>query len=627
MRFIINEIVLWLKDGRLRKLSFEANKVNIITGDSGTGKSTILDIIDYCFFASRIRIPEEIINENINWYGIKFIINDKQYTIARGSLDYRGQVSKKYYFSGDGEVPIIPEQNIDESALKSIIEKEFSIDHNVVIPYGGKSLKAGTKISLRYFLLFNTQSGDVITHSKVFFDKQDDEKYREALQRIFDLAADIDNVNNILAREKAVQIEKEVARLERKRFAYEKESKVFESEVANLVRQAKQYDLIDDTHSNIQEGVNKLKVIVNEDWSPKVVVDFSELYRLNEVKRTLLRKIRNLKRFKYEYQTYKQVLTQSHNSLKPIEYIKANYGELVQLPELSMFLDSLEEELTSIKRAVVNKSPLDVNVNDELDALTKQLAEVEYHINQFPKEKSIFQSEVQKFIFLGETKAKLALYEKTWENDFLDDELMAKRKYLEELKELIIDRNARKEVVIKALEETIQYYIDQSEEALDNYKGYKALFDYEKKVLQLRKPKQITPSVIGSSSNHLFMHLCFFLGLHEYFISNRIPYIPSILVLDQPSRPYFDEAQKSNNLKNIDQVKMENIVGSDKIKLTTAFKLLDDFIARMNSDCSSDFQLIVLEHVPEEFWVNAKLKNIHLVEEFRDGNALVPTTN
>ena len=34
------------------------------------------------------------------------------------------------------------------------------------------------------------------------------------------------------------------------------------------------------------------------------------------------------------------------------------------------------------------------------------------------------------------------------------------------------------------------------------------------------------------------------------------------------------------------------------------------------------FQIIVFEHVPKDYFDN--FKNIHLVEEFRDGKALIP---
>ncbi|MGG0246770.1 hypothetical protein ABEY31_30350, partial [Bacillus mycoides] len=44
MRFCIETITLWLRNNKIRTLKFEPNKVNVITGASGTGKSEIISI-------------------------------------------------------------------------------------------------------------------------------------------------------------------------------------------------------------------------------------------------------------------------------------------------------------------------------------------------------------------------------------------------------------------------------------------------------------------------------------------------------------------------------------------------------------------------------------------------------
>ncbi|MGZ5472018.1 MAG: AAA family ATPase, partial [Nitrososphaeraceae archaeon] len=201
MNFYFHKLVLWLDNNEKRELLFKPNKVNVITGGSNTGKSAILQIIDYCLFASTSKISESIINENVLWYGINIHINDKNYTICRKCLQ-KGIVSQEYYFSSSGEIPDMPTVNSDEKTIKPLLETEFGIDHNVTIPFGSKVLRSGSKISLRYFLIFTTISEDIITDSTVYFDKQNEARYREALLRIFDLAVGIDDIENILAKEK-----------------------------------------------------------------------------------------------------------------------------------------------------------------------------------------------------------------------------------------------------------------------------------------------------------------------------------------------------------------------------------------------------------------------------------------
>jgi len=214
MNFYFEELVLWSHSGRKRNLSFLPNKVNVITGGSNTGKSAILQIIDYCLFADESKISESRINENVSWYGINFRINDKHYTICRTSLN-NGKVTDNYFFSSQGEIPDFPKSNSDERTIKSLLEVEFGIDRNVKVPFGGRFLSAGSKISLRYFLIFTTISENIITSPGTFFDKQDEDRYREALPRIFDLAVGIDNIENILAKEKQGELEAEIRKLDR----------------------------------------------------------------------------------------------------------------------------------------------------------------------------------------------------------------------------------------------------------------------------------------------------------------------------------------------------------------------------------------------------------------------------
>lgn len=56
-RWNVREIAFYGTEGRRRTISFETNKVNIITGASGTGKSAIIDAIDYCLGSSLCQLP------------------------------------------------------------------------------------------------------------------------------------------------------------------------------------------------------------------------------------------------------------------------------------------------------------------------------------------------------------------------------------------------------------------------------------------------------------------------------------------------------------------------------------------------------------------------------------------
>lgn len=612
MIFYFNNIVLWLKNGKTRDLEFKPNKVNIITGDSNTGKTAILQIIDYCFFASKPKISESIINENVEWYGINFVVNDKHYTICRKSLN-KAIPSDEYYFSSTGEIPAKPKYNNEKEAIQQIIEIEFGIDRNTVIPFGSSSLKAGSKISMRYFLLFNTISQNIITNDEVFFDKQSESRYKDALTRIFDLAVGIDTIENKLKKEKKDELEEELKRLNRKQSLFSQKKDAFQSELNAIVRQAKEYNLVNEEIDR-EETLNTLKEIITSLNSTKgLLATSSNSERLQRKKNILERKTRNLHRFKGEYATYKKTTGSTLDSLQPILFLESKKDSLIKTSVFQEIITTLKKELLSIKNAIQSKTPIDMQISDIIEGYNNKLIQIKNDLEQLPQQAKSFNSEKEKFIFIGEVKAKLNLYESTRDENKLE--------YSSQIEELetklagisIDDTTGKKELTIKLLEEVIHDYIKMVGKALENYVNYQPVFDYTNKKLLLRKPKTAHIENVGSSSNHMFLHLFLFLGLHEVVLQNQSPFIPPFLIIDQPSRPYWGDEEKQK----------ENIEHADEYKITAALELLDGFISTRIKD-NMAFQMIVFEHIPKRIWERTDMKNIYLVAEFSDGNALIP---
>lgn len=358
-KFNILKLVLWSRNGKQRILKFQADKINVITGHSNTGKTAVLDVIDYCFFASSKGISNSIINENIAWYGIVFEINDKTYTLAR--KHYTNEVSDEYYFSSIGEFPENnPIANNTEIALKAIIETEFSINSNITLAYGGKQLKQGSKVSLRYFLMFNTISQDIITESRdIYFDKQNDSRYSEALPRIFDIATGIESIENILFKEKKEKLEKEILAIERKMTSYKQRQNHSSEEVREILLQARSMALIssdEDTEAIIElEGIINVETAIDN-------IDTTKRELLEKDKNLTLRRIQNLRTLKNQYSTHKKNLSTIHDSLKPIDYLNSKVE--VRTAYFSEIMLSLESELNQLKKANQKVTPVDKQVTD-----------------------------------------------------------------------------------------------------------------------------------------------------------------------------------------------------------------------------------------------------------------------
>ena len=612
MKFCLKKIVLWLKNGKQRTLKFEENKVNLITGKQSTGKSTIIEIIDYCFFARTKGMPEgEIIDENVEWYGINFLINDKHFTIAR----HREEKPEQYYFSSSGDIPPEPFDNCSRKNLKNYIDKEFSLDGNIVFPYGGREIKKNSTISPRYFMLFNTQRRDTLSSKDFLFDKQTNIRYIEALERIFDIALGVSTVENLKKIEKLKDKEKEKNRLENKQKLFLEKKSDFSKEILELCLRAKQLfivaDKIDDNDclNLLQEKIK----ILNTDY-----VDNSNiLIKYEEKKLSLELKKSRFKKYLNQYKSYKSLLQNDLESLQPIEYLKDEFQDILNLDNnLDLLVNSLSKELVQIKAYVSSrKHPATIELKSIIKNIDKELKTVNQKISLISSKDNLSKNITQKqqLLFLGEVKAKIPLYSSSVESENYEEEIKKINKSIKLLENDIehIDRSK----VIYILNELMYEIFNQLDYKLGGYEDYKPFFDIKSKQIFLTKLDKFIkhtdiPDVknIGSSSNHLFLHLTFFLSIHRLFIKQKVPFIPEFLILDQPNTPYYSTDDKEKEI------------------FFKALKMLDEHINYFNNELKRDFQIILLEHVQwKDILKNGSFDNYHLVEEWRDeGDGLIP---
>ncbi|MFL9898966.1 DUF3732 domain-containing protein [Paraburkholderia fungorum] len=611
MNFGIDSITLWSKTGQQRSLAFERNRVNVLTGGSHTGKSALLDIIDYCFLASSHKLPDSIINENVGWYGLSFYVNDKTYTIARRSPT-DNVVSKDYYFSSTGVVPDAPQPNTREDDIKSILEAEFHIDDKVTVAYGGRALKAGSKVSFRYFFLFNTISEDIITNSKVFFDKQSEERYMEALPRIFDMALGIDDLSNIAARERREVLRKELARLQRKDAHLGQGRETFDEEVRDIAVKAAEFGLIDSDPAEL--SIDNVRSAISDAASPEAGRALNRYVETSAKLFVVERRLRKLRQFTSEYRSYKETLKNAEDSLRPIEQLLKQAPTLVKSEIFDDLISSLKTDLSAVKKSITGKQPVDGQISAMVKSLEEERATLQRDLSGLPQEPKSFVSEREKWMFVGEAMGRFKAYEGASAPAVLQSATSDETDLQQQMDEIEVrDVEETRQAVVSMINEIALALLKETANALANYASYQTDFAYKEKRLRLRKPRSKLIENVGSSSNHMFLHLLHFLALHEVAISHKSMFIPSFLIIDQPSRPYYPDEKANDNVK---------LTNSDSEKVSIAFNLLNNFVARMNSDYQTEFQMIVFEHVPRDTFTG--MNYVHLLPEFRNGEALIP---
>lgn len=81
-RWNIQKVILYSHDDRRSDIDFELEKVNIITGDSQTGKSALPEIIDYVLGSSECHIPSYV-RRSVSWAGILWRKNETEFVMFR----------------------------------------------------------------------------------------------------------------------------------------------------------------------------------------------------------------------------------------------------------------------------------------------------------------------------------------------------------------------------------------------------------------------------------------------------------------------------------------------------------------------------------------------------------------
>jgi DNA repair ATPase RecN len=125
----IKKIILYSKnsDNKPRVINFNTGALNIITGESKSGKSALVGIIDYCLGSKSCNIYDGIIRRKTEFFSIVITFGDEDVFISRLNPDVRNKSTideifvKRSYT--DKELPLIEEfvPNFNTSLLKSFL--------------------------------------------------------------------------------------------------------------------------------------------------------------------------------------------------------------------------------------------------------------------------------------------------------------------------------------------------------------------------------------------------------------------------------------------------------------------------------------------------------------------------
>jgi tetratricopeptide (TPR) repeat protein len=602
----ISNIILWQKDGVKRTLDFLPNRVNVITGDSGKGKSSILFIIDYCLLASETTgISKTNIDSKVDWYGIKISINGKKMVIARPSES--NGVTDQAYFNENGVVPDLPVINVRIDNLKKVLNSAFGIDTEMKVPYGGRYIKAGSRVSFRNFLSYSYQDQNTIVAPDHIYIRPTDGRYQEAIERTFRMAIGAENVDTALSRNRLVELERKKAIQERKNDSYAQSANAFSEEVQALSNEAYSLGVIDQIPQSYEDCFAALDKLVK---APAIPSEHKrEVERVEREIFSLSVKNRQLQSFIDDKPGYTNALKESEESLKPVNIFNSQADNIFPSKFANEVIARLQHELSDIKHSLRSRNSFPFL--DEVKSIILQnnakIQSLKEELSACEKDRPIRYNPNDYYRYLGRLETKLEIYHKSKSRTVH----VAQISFDESIADLqrIVEQNEEKSTLAKQeLNRLINKRLTKL--PLKGYKDFSAFYYEKEKMLHLHSPDLATiekmPDV-GSASNYLYLHISYFLAIHEIAKKRKIPWIPSFLVLDQVSTPYFSSDGKPNDdIRSLDKVLSE----------------LNQFVIDM--DEQDGFQIILLEHIDKRHWTSLNLDRFHLVDrELRDDYGLI----
>lgn len=616
----ILELVLYGKNKKLRKIRFKENSTNIIYSNHNTGKSSVIDIIEYCLGQSTNHINSTLARELVAWFGITINLNGKKFFIARPNIEDQVSTDLMYLESVQDTCPNEPPltHNIHRKKLLNFLSKELKISE---IPLEYKNDEYFTT-SIRHALFFCYLTQHEISTTDLLFHRSYDGFIN--LQRELSLEYFLDSFEEdiFLNYIEIKKLNQKLGKIMTKLKEYELiKGNVFER-ASEFIGKCEKYGISDETEipEDLTEYIGVLKRIIRK-WKPEEIpimkdeIDslYDQIFELKENLRNKTEMLSDLKKYsniatdfqeKSYIQKYRLKLADVFNTdninptcplcqndldgkiPKRLEQIKKDFGEidknLRNTTKVTHYVGEFIEKAEDDKNKITTKI-------DKLSAIIKGF------IYEQSSSKKIFEDNIRISETIGQIKLWLSSVEETDEQSKLGMEKKRIDIQLKNLREIInrTKEGYHRQTILDSINSTLSLWAKELK--IQDAEKFQIDFTVDTIKLLYNSGKILNYSNLGGGHNMLCIHLILYLGLHKYFSENERP-VPNFLILDQPSTAYFPRDPETNNID--DYVK-----GNERQTLENIYKFIVD-----KSESLKNFQVILLDQAKfNEDWFDERV--------------------
>ncbi|MGC0274861.1 DUF3732 domain-containing protein [Pseudactinotalea sp. Z1739] len=638
----LDALILYSRAGNIREVRFRPGQLNIITGESGTGKSSIIGILRFLLGGDSPNVPLGPIQDTVAWYGLLGHVGDTTFFVGRPAPAHGSTTAQAMLTIGENEIPAFDalEVNANSTDLVDYLGGLIGIEENLHVPAEGQTRRA-LAANLRHSLYYNFQGQGEVANPDLLFHHQNRDFQKQAIRDTLPYFLGAQDADALRKREELTGLRRDIRRQTLRLDEARAYRQLGVGRAVGLIADAKNAGLLatDVVPTDTGEAVEVLTSILSRD-EPTVSIDAVDSGAESEnllARRALLRatlrdindKVRGLDDFARVDSDYGAELNEHRVRLASIGLVPDASDADALCPVCQTRLDtpdthmSIEQSLGRVARrlelAQRDQPRVGAARAELIQARTNvraELADIDAALEALAHTDDIRAAAQRSWDQQSFVRGRIAQYldTTTLESDDTITELEGTIEALEAKADRLADEldpeslrsavNSLLNIVGRRMTELARSLpLEHSEHGV-------RIDPYRLTVVAdtLQGPAYMDAGAIGSGMSWVGYHLAAYLALQQYFIAANRP-VPRFIVLDQPSQAFFPRDRVSGG-------DLTELSDTDRDNTRKLYKMMFDVVTEMDGK----LQIIAFDHADftDDWFQNS------IVETWRDGGALIP---
>lgn len=637
----IKSIIIFNRDGDKKVVPLEQG-VNIITGESKTGKSALVEIIDYCLCSTRCTIPKGKITDFAYIYVLLMNINNRTYVIARYNWNNGGKMffneESNDFSSQNLDINYFEEKNaLSYKDVKNEIECALGL---FITNMATDPDQKGKKASLRNMVSYMFQHQNLIASKFALFYRFADFYKRKDVIDQFPVFAGMISQEYYSDLIQLNSLKTQLKQKTKKRKDIEKSKTYIKNNLCSLL--SDYFALLDlnfDDNNPVQKMFEIASNLPKFDEThlfgeSKIVERYNqlndELEKLRNTDRDILVKIDNMKKVSNTGSSFSKMLNTlkqktSAAKIETEEYTCPLCGQKCQEisdndAKLIEATDWLDDELKITEKYTADFSEDIRKLNEDHEKIKENIRNTSRQIKNIEGKFISSATLVSKREKVNYAKAKIDVFVEM--NDAgifesVDEEIEELKEKILRLEEKIKGFDVRKKM--SKAELFLDNNMNRLSSTLDFEEEYKpidlhfGLTDGSFDIYQHQNSNEnIHLYEMGSGANWVSCHIALFLSFLHYFSEQKNSPMPLIMFFDQPSQVYFPQGDEKGEIDEADLVAVNKM-----------YKTIFDEINLIGDETGILPQIIIVDHVDGNSLECKEEFNRYVRCNWRNGQALI----